>query len=510
MKTPATTKLDTSTPKWPVLAVNLADPPTVDINGASTPLDAADPQRDAVGHATRQARALGRAVRMTVTDAAGEQRLIVTADGVVTLLDPPPATGKPGRKGGSDQKGKAKTKRRLLDRLPRPARWGLLGLGVATAFSLLVIVTHGKAAPAAEAAVTPAAPIPPSGQLYTELAPPGWSQTAAWVLPISDKTAVATDPATGTTVAVTPDNRSTSETAAQRHGPRDQWLSILGPDGATKWAYSLGRAPSFGPVITRVDGATVALVVDGDQIRYWPIDTGVETDVGLPTGAQLSAGGESVLLTLPGDHLGYLHGGAIQTVQTLPRTDPAVALDGAVLVTQPDTGAWWVLRSNAAPVSARPTAPPGAGAVDKVLGVSATHVLIAWTPAVKDPKTPTVIIAAYDRTTGALIASTTAPADAIGQGGPVVSNESRGITAAGAVVLTTTLGPASVVVAAGFTATMAADRVYGEVQGKAAVIGTDGAAPLPDGTLIPTGDGGGLLPVVSQGRLYALMGSSRS
>ena len=168
MKTPTTTKLDTSTPKWPLLAVNLTDP-TVDINGASTPLDPADPQRDAVGHATRQARALGRAVRMTVTDAAGEQRLIVTADGVVTLLDPPQATGKPGRKSNPAQKGKAKTKRRLLDRLPRPARWGLLGLGVLTAFSVVVIVTHGRAAPVADAAAPAAAPVPPAGQLYTEL-----------------------------------------------------------------------------------------------------------------------------------------------------------------------------------------------------------------------------------------------------------------------------------------------------------------------------------------------------
>ncbi|HZM65272.1 MAG TPA: hypothetical protein VFC16_03105, partial [Nakamurella sp.] len=462
MKTPTTTKLDTSTPKWPLLAVNLTDP-TVDINGASTPLDPADPQRDAVGHATRQARALGRAVRMTVTDAAGEQRLIVTADGVVTLLDPPQATGKPGRKSNPAQKGKAKTKRRLLDRLPRPARWGLLGLGVLTTFSVVVIVTHGRAAPVADAAAPAAAPVPPAGQLYTELAPTGWSQTAAWVLPISDKTTLATDTVSGVTVAVTPDNRSTPDTMAQRHGPRDQWVSILNPDGTTRWAYSLSHAPSFGPVITRVDGATVALVVDGDQIRYWPIDTGAETDVALPQGATLSGGGESVLLTLPGDSLGYLHAAAVQTVEQLPRTDPAVALDGAVLVTQPDTGAWWVLRSDAAPVSARPTPPAGAGTVDKILGVSATHVLISWNPAVKDPKTPSSIVAAYDRTSGALIATTTTSANTLGQGGPVVSNDTRGITAAGAVVLTTTLGPASVVVVAGFTATMAADRVYGEV-----------------------------------------------
>jgi len=36
-----------------------------------------------------------------------------------------------------------------------------------------------------------------------ELAPPGWSQQAAWVLPVTDKTVPATDPATGVTVAVT-------------------------------------------------------------------------------------------------------------------------------------------------------------------------------------------------------------------------------------------------------------------------------------------------------------------
>ena len=509
MKFLDTSTLDSVTPAWPLLQVRLADPPSVTVNGATTPLATDDSQRDAVAQASRQARSLNRPVRMTVTTPAGDvQQLIVTVDGAVVLLDTPAAASKP--KAQAAAAAKAKGKRRAIDRFPRPVRWGALALGVLTAFALVVLITHGKAsravaAPAVDVAVQ--APIPPSGQLYTELAPPGWSQTAAWVLPISDKTTVATDPTTGVTVAVTPDNRSTPDSAAQRHGPRDQWLSILGPDGTTRWAASLGHPPSFGPVITRVDGATVALVVDGDQIRYWPIDTGVETDVGLPQGAKLSYGGESVLLTLPGDHLGYLHGAAVQTVEQLPRTDPAVALDGAVLVTQPDTGAWWVLRSAAAPVSARPPAPPGAGTVDKVLGVSATHVLISWTPAVKDPKTPSVIVSAYDRTSGALLASAVAPASAIGQSGAVVSNDAKGVTATGPVVLTgTTIG-----IVPGFTATIAADQLYGTVQGKPAVVGRDGkAAPLPDGTLVPTGDGGEYLPVVSQGRIYALNPSTSS
>ena len=166
-------------------------------------------------------------------------------------------------------------------------------------------------------------------------------------------------------------------------------------------------------MITRVDGTTVALIATTRTIRYWPLTGGPGTDVDLPTGARLSTpagGGGSVLLTLPGDRVGYLHGGAVHTVQTLPRTSPAIALDGAVLVVQPDTGAWWTLTDDTAPTSVTPTAPPGAGGVDRVLAVTATHVLIAWHPAAPDPKTPTVIVAGYDRATGALIATTTAPA----------------------------------------------------------------------------------------------------
>ena len=60
--------------------------------------------------------------------------------------------------------------------------------------------------------------------------------------------------------------------------------------------------------------------------------------------------------------------------------------------------------------------------------------------------------------------------------------------------------------APGFTATAAADRVYGTVNGRPAVLTTTGApAVLPDGTLTPTGTGGQFLPVLSQGRLYALL-----
>ena len=89
----------------------------------------------------------------------------------------------------------------------------------------------------------------------------------------------------------------------------------------------------------------------------------------------------------------------------------------------------------------------------------------------------------------------------------VVGNDTAGLTAAGPVILTAPPGggPATVIVVPGFTATAVADHVYGTLTGRPAVVRADGTpAGLPDGTLTPTGTGGQFLPVVSQGRLYAL------
>ena len=150
--------------------------------------------------------------------------------------------------------------------------------------------------------------------------------------------------------------------------------------------------------------------------------------------------------------------------------------------------------------------------MDRVLAVTATHVLIAWHPAAADPKTPTVIVAGYDRATGALIATTTAPAAAVNRPAAVVGNDTAGLTAAGPLILTVPPGggPATLTVVPGFTATSVADRVYGTLAGRPAVVRADGTpAGLPDGTLTPTGTGGEFLPVVSQGRLYALLPADR-
>ena len=107
-------------------------------------------------------------------------------------------------------------------------------------------------------------------------------------------------------------------------------------------------------------------------------------------------------------------------------------------------------------------------------------------------------MAGYDRATGGLIASTTTPAGALagaaGKAAPVVvGNDPVGLTAAGPLILSTPPdGPASLTVVPGFTATSAADHVYGTLDGAPAVVDGDGTPhPLPDGTLTPTGCGAG-------------------
>jgi hypothetical protein len=327
------------------------------------------------------------------------------------------------------------------------------------------------------------------------------------VLPIAPGTVPVTDPASGVTAVITAEDCSTAATAAQTVDPKDRWLSVLEPDGRTRYAVPLDDPPRFGPVITDVDGTMVALIGTGDQVRYWPLAGGAGIDVDLPTGAHPTvADGASVLFTLAGNRVGYLHDGTVRVVPLLPRTDPGIAVDGAVVVTQPDTGAWWTVRADAAPTATRPTPPPGAGAVQAVLGITATHVILAWAPAAPDPKTPTLIVAGYDRATGDLLATTTTPAAAVTHTGSAFGNDAAGVTAAGPVVLTTpTTGPATLVVVPGFTASAVADRVYGTVSGKPAVVAADGTPTvLPEGTLTPTGTGGTFLPVVSQDRLYAL------
>ncbi len=180
--TTAAAKLDATTPKWPVVEANLADPPTVTVGGVTTEVTGDDPQRQIVALAAAQARGNGRPIRARVTTPGGQvHRLIVTPTGRVARLDQPTTLGTPGGAGkptrrrrpgpsrwrrkrpGKTERGTPRSGwafgrgrlrrvlarfpwpvrwtarvRRVLARFPRPVRWAALVLGVLTVAALVV------------------------------------------------------------------------------------------------------------------------------------------------------------------------------------------------------------------------------------------------------------------------------------------------------------------------------------------------------------------------------------
>src|SRR6478736_4699044 len=113
----AAAKLDATTPKWPVVEANLADPPTVTVGGVTTEVTGDDPQREIIAAAAAQARGNGRPIRARVAIPGGQvHRLIVTPTGRVTRLDHPTtgapvSAGKPSRPRKADPSTR-KTKRK--------------------------------------------------------------------------------------------------------------------------------------------------------------------------------------------------------------------------------------------------------------------------------------------------------------------------------------------------------------------------------------------------------------
>jgi hypothetical protein len=81
----AVASLDESTPYWPVVEVDLSDPPSVKVGGV-TILLTGDAQAEAVAVAANRARTLGYQVRMNVRSGTGVQRLVVAPNGAVVRL----------------------------------------------------------------------------------------------------------------------------------------------------------------------------------------------------------------------------------------------------------------------------------------------------------------------------------------------------------------------------------------------------------------------------------------
>lgn len=378
--------------------------------------------------------------------------------------------------------------------VPAPVRWGAPPLAALAVASLGVLIFHGKSQHTDDTAAPAVAAVPPAGQLYTETGPPGWTQQAAWTVQLAKDAPAPITTADGTTIAVTAaDGSANPQTGDTRY------LSVLETDGRTRWANPLPTAPRVGPILARVDGVDVALVAGTRDVTYWPLTGGDPTVVSLPSGATLTPTG---VIKLRDDQLGYLHAGAIAVVDQLPRTEPAIAVDGAVIVTQADDGAWWNLRSDAAPTVAKPAPPTGVTGLRDFLAVGPDHVITAWTTA--DQRT--CAVTAYATNDAATQATTTLPCASLPRAGATYAS-----TGAVAGVGTLMLRGGTITAAPGVTITAVVDQVYGTKSGDSVLVSADGnTTALPAGTLIPTGlSDGHLLVVDSDHRLYALTAAAR-
>ena len=218
-------KLDQQTPKWPELRVTITPTAsTISASGITHQLTGDDPQKAAVTFAADHARRNGKPVRMTATMHTGDvHRMIVTPERSVVLLDhahpvgtttapaPSPGDGAPAKK---IRTSRPATRRAggsgILDRFPprlQPViKWGTPAFVVVLVVLVVLAVVKGpKGGGGGDGAVAQQDhPIPPAGTLYTVTAPPGWSQTATWTVPLAHGTTPDTDPDTGVTAALTP------------------------------------------------------------------------------------------------------------------------------------------------------------------------------------------------------------------------------------------------------------------------------------------------------------------
>uniref|UniRef100_UPI003B3B697F hypothetical protein n=1 Tax=Micromonospora sp. TaxID=1876 RepID=UPI003B3B697F len=226
---------------------------------------------------------------------------------------------------------------------------------------------------------------------------------------------------------------------------------------------------------------------------------GDPTVVSLPSGAPVTPGG---MVNLRDDQLGYLHAGSLSVVDELPRTEPAIAVDGAVIVTQADDGAWWTLRADVAPTVAKPDAPTGTTGFRDFLAVGTDHVITAWETA--EPRT--CAVAAYATSDAATQATTTLPCASLPRPGATYTS-----TGPVAGVGTLVLRDGTLIAAPGVTMTAVVDQIYGTKNGNPVLVSPDGnTTALPAGTLTPTGlSDGHLLVVDSDHRLYALTAAPR-
>ncbi|GAB3204769.1 hypothetical protein ACQEU5_03270 [Marinactinospora thermotolerans] len=439
----------------------------VTVAGQSHVVTGRDPKetrRAALAIATGYAARTGRTVLIDARDAYRSWRLTATPTGVVRAADAPGAP-RPVR--------------------PRPRngrKIALVAAGGAVAVALLAgagfTVVQLLSGPAEVTAQEEAERI----VFDSRPVPPGFTDQAAWRLPMAE----------GTSPAVAPDG-----SAAALFGPDDR-LTVLGPDGTPAWS-------SDAPVPLDAIDQPLRFIADGDVFRIafvadgalwiWPAEGGEPERVDLPDEATVTFAGTSPLIA-DGDRGLVVSGGRATPVE-LPEGMSALLADRDRVLAASVDGPWAWVAPGEDPREVSPAKPDGARELDAVVTASERHVIVRWTTA-DDAR---VLLAVHDAGDGAVVAAAEVAPDDLAE---ARWEESDDLAAYGPVLVEPSKGTARIV--PGFTPlTSAGDTLYGEVDGAPVALGHDGEpVELEEDTARPWGLLDGHAVVAGAGALYAL------
>ena len=334
----------TTVPAFPVLTLSMEGEDFVTLNGL--PVDVPEgltPTEAGVAAAAAHAASLGLdAVRVRAVVGDVEHRMVVTADGTPYELATP-----------------APEQEKKRSRLPL-----LLSLGLAT-----VIVVGGTVATLAvvlqppEAPVATADPGPPgAGANIPVVVPPGFSEQAAWSLPIASSSKPRLIDAEH--LLITTDEGE---------------LNLVDPaTGAVTWRGA--QAPRANAVVhaSQVEGRPVLATGTGSTLTLWPMDTDqspvapVEVNVG--RNAEISYLGSQPLVTLPNQTVGMFTGDGL-TLRDVPVTATPI-LAGSSGIIAANQEAWWTIGADSAPVKHPLPHPEGAEGAPLLISAADDETLI--------------------------------------------------------------------------------------------------------------------------------------
>lgn len=354
-----TTDLDpTTVPVFPVVTVEVLDGHELLVDGRIQPIPAnttaTDAAVDAAAHAIER-RGLDHCRVSAVVDGTAYP-LVVGADGSRYDLSVPSRSR--GRRSGRGRPGHT-TRAWVL-----PVAVMVLALVTAG----VVVATVHQFRSGTQPTTAAAEPAPSPTELPV-LPPDGWSTRATWSVPLGSLTRTAVVAHDGIVLAVTADDRLTAHDAATGVA-----LSRAKLDGAIK----------TGPVLTTVDDQPVVAVVTSRHLYWWP-DARTLADprkVALTPRAEVSFGGASPLVTLPGQHAAAVVAGTLSD-RTIPAGAQAIRADGPIVTAIDSVGHLWRLDTPQpyVPDPRSTLTAPRRGLVPTLLGSTGSYLMISWRPA---------------------------------------------------------------------------------------------------------------------------------